>query len=653
MFLFKFNYLLTAYRSLLTIQIMSRAKAEKIKTDEFAKAGTIVEIAQKLSDGEGIRINFAKKGRLNIDRPLPFLCVYRKPTTSEDKGTAHLILGEAAYLLADDDKDLSKLIEAISKTLADRFGAFLIIEVWSVKSKEDISDEFSFESKADFRIFTDKAQEIPSTVETLKNSLESLNIFYFKTDVKIVSEKQFAPPEMKPLLDAETIKNLGCLMIGLEVSPIFRDAASGDIYLSILRDLRRKISSALQQTFFEFVHVQTPERPTKPQMLGRRMVVDAVWTADAELSALSNTFDYLFAVTPVNSSQAFAEFEKCDFQNEPVFHYRLLTIDPEELKRKLYSISFDEIEDPTIAYLLRDKRIELDRQITLIEDRNTPRFLFESLQLFPPVEDELLDLAKQILDAPKKSGDKGKKLGAKTVANLAREEIEYYQNIYPPMKAKVAIREDTPPGLMVSHGDLMIGHRTGIRESRINALLQHEIGTHSVTYFNGRAQPLKLLYSGLPGYEQLQEGLAVFAEYLVGGLSSARLRTLAARVIAVKRLTAGKKFTEVFDEFHSKYKFTARTAFNIVMRVFRGGGLTKDAVYLRGLVEVLEYLKSGGDIETLFIGKMGPEHVSIVRELQWREVLRTAPLAPRYMKFPETGERLERVKQGISVLDLV
>ena len=344
---------------------------------------------------------------------------------------------------------------------------------------------------------------------------------------------------------------------------------------------------------------------------------------------------------------------KRGFENDPVFHYRLLTIDPEDLKRKLYSISFDEIEDPTMIYLLRDKRIELDRQITLIEDRNTPRFLYESLQLFPPVEDELLILAKEILNAPKKSFDADEKLDTHQVAKLARAEIEYYQNIYPPMSAKVEIREDTPPGLMVSHGDLMIGNRTSISTSRINALLQHEIGTHSVTYFNGRAQPLKLLYSGLPGYEQLQEGLAVFAEYLVGGLSSARLRTLAARVIAVKKLTDGKSFTEVFGELRGDYKFTPKTAFNITMRVFRGGGLTKDAVYLRGLVEVLSYLKTGGDIETLFVGKMGPEHVSIIRELQWREVLLPAPLAPRYMTFPETAKRLEKVKHGISVLDLV
>ncbi|MGI9055612.1 MAG: flavohemoglobin expression-modulating QEGLA motif protein [Pyrinomonadaceae bacterium] len=632
------------------------SQPKKMKKSEFINAGSIDEITRNLSAGAGIRINFADKGRLNIDRPLPFLCVYRKPETGEDKGTAHLILGEASYLVASgsaaDAPDLSALVENISETLADKFGAFLIIEVWAANAKKN-AGEYKNDSRAKFRIFADKSKKIPSTVEKLRAALESLDISYFKNDVEIIAENTAAPPLLPPLLNEKTIRKLSCLMIGVEISPIYRDAETGEIYVSILRDLRRKLSKALQQTFFEFVHVQTPERPTQPQMLGRRLVVESVWSADAELSALSDTFNYLLAVTPVNSNEAFKEFEKTNFECDPVFHYRHLTIDPENLKRKLYAISFEEIEDPTLAYLLRDKRIELDRQITLIEDRNTPRFLYESLQLFPPVEDELLNLAQSILNAPKKYFDSSEKLGADAVRKLARQEIEYYRNIYPPMTAKVEIREDTPPGLMVSSGDLMIGNRTSISTSRINALLHHEIGTHSVTYFNGRAQPLKLLYSGLPGYEQLQEGLAVFAEYLVGGLSSARLRTLAARVVAVRRLTNGAKFTEVFGELHNEFKFSAKTAFNIAMRVFRGGGLTKDAVYLRGLVEVLDYLKTGGDIETLFVGKMGPEHVSIIRELQWREVLRPAPLTPRYMTFPETAARLEKVKRGVSVLNLI
>ncbi len=80
---------------------MNQAETEKIENKDFINAEMIDEIVRKLDRKiKGIRQNIAKKGRLNIDRPLPFLCVYRKPKERKDKGTAHLILGEAAYLIA-------------------------------------------------------------------------------------------------------------------------------------------------------------------------------------------------------------------------------------------------------------------------------------------------------------------------------------------------------------------------------------------------------------------------------------------------------------------------------------------------------------------------------------------------------------------------
>ena len=634
---------------------MNRAAGEKSQASDDAINGDWIDAAVKaLESDEGVRKRVGETIRLSIDRPLPFLCVYRVPPGRDDKGTAHLVIGEASYLIAPGDKSsagtVRAVVEKIAKVLADRFGAFMILEVWAAdeSTPEKI---YSTRSRTRFRIFTDRDEDtLPSTVEELAKGLEELRV---QRSVAIETGKEIHPPKMAPLLDGEALRRMSCLLIGLEVTPIYRDAATGGIHLSLLADLRRGISNAFQKAFFEFLHVQTPERPTHPQMLGRRVLVEAVWKADAELAELSDTFNYLMAVTPVNATEAFEEFKRSSFQKDPVFHYRLLTIDPELLKRRLYAISFDEIEDSTTAYLLRDKRIELDRQITLLEDRNTPRFLYESLQLFPPVEDELLDLSLEILRLERRTPEPADTLDADAIKDLAERELDHYRDKYPGLAATADVRKDTPPGLMVSSGNLMIGVGTTISELRIKALLQHEVGTHVVTYYNGRAQPFKLLYSGLPGYEQLQEGLAVFTEYLVGGLTLGRLRTLAARVVAVKRLTDGHKFSEVFDELVNTFGFGDRTAFNIAMRAFRGGGLTKDAVYLRGLADVLRYIREGGDIETLFIGKMGFEHIPMIKELEWREVLRPARLTPRYMEMPETAERLKLIKEGASMFDLV
>ncbi len=43
----------------------------------------------------------------------------------------------------------------------------------------------------------------------------------------------------------------------------------------------------------------------------------------------------------------------------------------------------------------------------------------------------------------------------------------------------------------------------------------------------------------------------------------------------------------------------------------------------------------------------------MVKELQWRKVLRDAPLRPRYLEDPGALARLEGVREGRSVLDLI
>ena len=180
-------------------------------------------------------------------------------------------------------------------------------------------------------------------------------------------------------------------------------------------------------------------------------------------------------------------------------------------------------------------------------------------------------------------------------------------------------------GLLSTGGNLLIGRETTLVAGRAEALLQHEVGTHLVTYFNGASQPLRLLKVGLAGYDGLQEGLAVLSEYLVGGLSQSRMRTLAARVVATDQLVRGVPLVEVFRMLTEQAGFEPRTAFTIAVRVYRAGGLTKDAVYLKGLVEIFQYLRDGGEMEPLLVGKMAVDHIPIIRELLFRGVLHPPP----------------------------
>jgi uncharacterized protein (TIGR02421 family) len=307
-----------------------------------------------------------------------------------------------------------------------------------------------------------------------------------------------------------------------------------------------------------------------------------------------------------------------------------------------------------LAQLLRDKRRELDRQLSLLEDRDTPRFLHGSLQLYEPVDDALLAEALAILAAvgPSTRDASSPRCDAEAVAARARQEVEHYREQHPAIATAIHIRDDVS-SLIVSSGDLLIPRRLDVAATRVEALLQHEVGTHVVTYVNGKAQPLQVLAAGLAGYEALQEGLAMFAEHLAGGLDGDRLRLVAARVIAVRRLVDGTAFPAVVSELVDEHRLSARAAFGVAVRVFRGGGLTKDAIYLRGLLQVLDHLRAGHELTPLLVGKLGFDQVALVEELLWREILRAPALQPRWLNGPDASARLARARAGLRPLDLV
>jgi uncharacterized protein (TIGR02421 family) len=300
------------------------------------------------------------------------------------------------------------------------------------------------------------------------------------------------------------------------------------------------------------------------------------------------------------------------------------------------------VEDPTLAFLFREKRMELDRQLTMLLDRGKPAFLYGSLQLYGAVQPELVKLAKQILSSVshrKRESSKDNLLDAKHFARQAKAEINYYRRRHPDLTTEVQVRNDVA-GVLVSQGHLLISESFSVPASRSEALLQHEVGTHVLTFLNGQAQPFKQLCYGLAGYDALQEGIAVLAEFLTGGLTRSRLRMLAGRVLAAHCLMEGASFVETFRVLNKTYGFKQQVAYGIALRVHRGGGLTKDSVYLQGLASLLDYIKDDGDLELLWIGKVALEHLPVIRELLTRKVLTPASLKPRYLNSKKAKELL-------------
>jgi len=655
-----------------------RESARERITDAF-----IDEVCSRLAENRRIRRTLPAGGRLHIDRQLPFLCLYRQPTDRPDPGTSQLVSGEPAFLIAPGDgrfrHGLARLVRRIVSQMAGEFGAFLLIEVWAAADDEPARflpstaprAPAAWDATADpglasggvplkwrpgFAIGTRGPNPPHGTVNTLCKSLKQVRVHRQRAEVEVQSHSYARPPGLPPLLGLKDAGQLECRMLGLEVRPIYREAAAGEVFAPTLRRLRRGFSRALKQVFFTFMRTYTRAKPQHHHALGRRAMVKAVWEVDRKLAAIADSFDFLLQVTPVNAEAAWRAFRRDLFQVPPQFVYRPLSFEPALLKRRLYGVPIERTEDPSLADLFYQRQDELDRQITMLADVGTPRFMLGSLQLYGGVPSPLLMLAHQLLSSlpPHSREDRaGKPVGAREFAEQATAEIGEYRKQYPAFHAKVSIREDLYSGLLVSRDTLLVGRQARVPANRVDALLQHEVGTHLLTYFNGRSQRFAQLHSGLAGYEALQEGLAVLAEYLVNGLSRARMRLLAARVVGAHQMIEGATFVDTFRLLCRTYGFAQRLAYTLTMRVYRGGGLTKDVVYLRGLVEVLDYLGGGGELEPLLVGKIGVEHLPLVRELQHREVLRPAPLRPRYLDRPAAAPRLAQLRQGIAVTDLL
>jgi len=604
----------------------------------------IRSIIQDLKDGKSITEKLPSQGKLKIENNLPFLLIYRYKSLPL-RQTVRLVMGESSYFVSSGSdeaiEESRELLMAIAKTLSVSFGAVMFLEVWE---GEPDSREFKIKAPKDLA---------KATVNTLLAELDDLSKKFPGVKVGLEYSNKRYPETLSPLLNISQCQEVGCFLIGLEIPPFYRSVKGDEFYYLYFRALKKRLSSVFRKTIFQFLRTQTSSDIDSYHALGSRTLEPVVWEVDNHLAEIEQAYRFLLLISPINTLKARDEFARSNFKNNPEFLYRILPIDPDHLKEQLYQINVRAIEDPTLSFLYREKREELDKQITMLGERGTKHFMYSSIRLYESVDPELLEKAKGILTRfPSLHTKTTEWADCYELARAAREEINWYKQFYAPLDATVTIKPDII-GIMVSKGQVLIGESFKVPKTRVESLIHHEVGTHVLTYYNGKSQPLKLLYSGFADYDELQEGLAVLAEYLTGGLTRGRLRLLAARVIAGHSLTEGADFCGTFHELHHDYGFELGTAFDVTARIHQGGGCTKDIIYLRGLIQLMDYLKNGGKLEPLYVGKIAQKHVPFMEELHHRNILRPIPLLPRFLQHQDALKRLELVKDGITVENLI
>ena len=594
-------------------------------------------LSQVSADQLPARYPIATGSWLQLDRKLPFLLVFHQPADAPD--LSGLVRGEAAYLVLPEKQTLPeparRLLRELAEQRAGEYGSFLIVDI---RIGEPGGGELSI--GYDQPAVAPIAQSLEEAMVRMPSLQEATPIQQYDT----ITE---------PVVSRQWLDKTGSLCMHITLPAIFFHAGQKKKFPVLFRKFRRTFSEALRQAVYHFMRVHTNFAASSPGMLGRSSVDEAFRRADQQLAAIEKEFDFLLLVSAINSEPAWDEFQRGGYRQAPTFYYRILPIDPERVKKQLYAIELDEIHDPALSFLLRDKRNELSKQLDMLQERGTDNFLYSSIRLYQAIDPELLQLARAILAQASPPEAEEATVAPEVFAERAREEFRYLAERDPTFSSEVYIQDDVP-GMMVSRGRLFMTPHTHVRRRRVEALIQHEIGTHVLTFHNGSRQPMTLMRYGLADYDELQEGLAVLSEYLVGGLDTERLRLLAERVVTASNRLAGMPFAQAYGMLVDEYQCKPVVAFETVTRIYQSGGFIKDIIYLRGFVRLLEYLKEGKELIPLLSGKIAIKHIPVIQELTERKILYPPALLPRYVEDTDSLRRLETLKkEGFDVLALI
>lgn len=626
---------------------------------ETAEAGAarlerdiIAELCAGVAGGRSVRRKLPFGGRLHVDRPLPFLVIHRGAGPRRASAARGVATASPLYAVwpceSDADAFGYDLVESLAATLEKMLGRFLVVELHDLATPGTEAADSPEPTPYRFRISASDDDLAQAAARRLREAL-----------LKLELERQ--TPEVDEPADDPRQANLppGLSRLSLGIPRAYARPDGDGVFPGVLHALLTGVLDALLQALCTVVKQSALDTPAHYRGLGRRGFIQAARHADRRLAEVASSFDFLLAVSPINTAQAWAAFRDGGFREAPTFHYRPLPIDPSSAKRDLYAVDVDGVEDPVLEALFREKQQEIDLQLTMLQTRETARFRDASVMLYGRVDDRLADQADAVLaaladpQAPADDEEDGPEpVDCHEVRDAANALVARYRKVWPGFKADISIRGDVA-GLMVSGPRLMISRQTRMRRSRLNPLLQHEVSVHLLTWFTGARQGLKIFRSGLAGYEGIQEGLGVFAEFASDGLTAARLRLLAARVLAVRAMVDGADFMAAFRLLRDERAVPARAAFQVCARVFRSGGFAKDFIYLRGLLDVLDYVAEGRSLAPFWVGKIALGHVPIIDELNERGFLTAPPVTPEFLSQDWAQAQLRRARSGVSLADLL
>ena len=429
------------------------------------------------------------------------------------------------------------------------------------------------------------------------------------------------------------------LVLPIEVKKIFMNESSGDVYPLVLEELKAGFKSAISETAAFFVRRYGKKKKTQKADVLSSTISSEVLTLDKKLYTLCKTVETLNFINPVNLVAQRTKFFKNSYVS-PNFNYKQLDINPYKFREQLYKLPVEDIYDADIQQLYRHVIDNLASKIDLLTTIGTDDFVYNSLKYYGEPSQIDIANARFLLHLNTEQNENNTKtLNANDAIEFFKKQAEIWK-----LNCRIEKSSKVVAKAMVNNEKalLLINRNAIFTEKELHAFAYHELGIHMLITINAKKHPLKVFSIGLTGNTHTQEGLALYSEYCSGSLTIQRLKTVALRVIAVQYMLQHGDFVKTYHALMNEFKLEKDFAFTLTTRVYRGGGFTKDYLYLKGFRDVINLAKSHS-IDNLLVGKVGMLDFDITNEIVERGMI-SKPVPLFDLTYTPSGD---------SVLDFV
>ena len=351
-------------------------------------------------------------------------------------------------------------------------------------------------------------------------------------------------------------------------------------------------------------------------MIDTSVNTEKLFEIDKRIDQLVKEIELLRYVNPVNIEEEKTKFFASKYLTDPNFIYPERDFDKFKLHSEFFALPLEDIEDEMIRDLYEEIIYFYSGLIQCIETIGEgKKFYYNSLRSFgSPTEDDvenakfILHFEDEDVTAPAFKAKYSSKDAEQVFVDYGKKYDFDFSIRHSKKMSAIAM-------VLNSKRALVLNENYTYSDNELAILTNHEIGVHMVTTMNALEHPLKIFSHGFPNNEETQEGLAVFSEYMSGNLTLTRLKELAYRVLAVNGLAKGYSFSRTFRLLHNSFDLDRENAFYITLRAYRGGGFTKDYLYLTGLKKIYNHYKEGKDLSNLLTGKVTLEFANHIKYL--------------------------------------